>query len=424
MSEEAEKIHEPDEHTGKKQKEITISLDFFKKHAVFLAVVAIFMLSFYVRTASFDYNYLLNVDSYFHYRYTKTIVDTGGVPDTDYLMVAPEGFETSVFARVPSLYNYLGAYSYKLALLFFPGMELWEFLVYFPAVLASLMAVPAYYIGRAIYDRKAGLITAFLTVFNPAIFMRSIGGDPDSDAIVMLMPLIVMMFFLLSYKIIEKKEEIKKIIAPKPAAFAALTGIFLAAFAFTWGGYWYMFMLITGFVFLMAGLKSFRMFRKGQTKEIIGSVLPYLANYIIVIAVFFLLTMPWFGYDFPVYTLSQPFQSAEMKAETGNYPNVYVSVQEMMASGDIKEVVQRTGTIYFFLTFVCCMPYLMGAYYKKRIHGDTMALILLWAGGALFASLVAVRFSILLAFPVSLGSGIILAKAWRMMLGQDKEVFE
>ena len=91
-------------------------------------------------------------------------------------------------------------------------MQLWEFLIWFPAVLAALMAIPMYFIGKILYDRKAGILAAAFFVFDTAIISRTLGGDPDSDGIVLILPLIIIVLFLYTYKTAEEGLKKKTII--------------------------------------------------------------------------------------------------------------------------------------------------------------------------------------------------------------------
>jgi len=419
--------------------EITINLKKILKNWALLALIIIFLFSFYIRTSNFHYDYLLNIDSYWQYRYMKYIVEqkvpelelntSSGLIVADFekqetkidsLMEAPNGRFLAL-----SFYHYLGAYSYLFFRLFFSNLELWQFLVYFPAILASLAAIPAYYLGKLIYDKKAGILTAFFIVFNPAIFARSLGGDPDTDTIVILLPLIIMALFFFAYKNISKGT-IKKILPnTKVILFSVLTGVALVILVHTWS-HWHIFYLITGFVifrilieFIITALK------RDSLKNSFYKALPLIFSYFIFLTTIILLTLPTHGPNFIFSTIYAPVSAVtELKAEVGENPNVYVSVAEMMTGGDIKDIAQRTGVAFFFLTFVCCLPYLIGTYIKKQKHLSTMILILLWILGPLYASMVAVRFTILLAVPLCLASGIILSKAWRMILGEDKELFE
>lgn len=408
--------HEP----TKKAVELKFNIGMLTRNWHLLALIAIFILAFYVRTFNFHYPYLLNVDSYFQYRYIGYVAE-GGIPETDTLMLSPTGQMTSLDTGVSNIYHYIGGYSYLIAKTFFPDLELWVYLIYFPAILAGLMVIPSYFIGKSLYDRKAGVLMAFLVTFSPAIFMRSIGGDPDTDAIVMLMPLLVMMFFLKAFESMRKEKEIKSV---KTLALSAVTGILTGVYALTWVGFWYILFLIGGFIACILAIEAFRLYRKNEIKKLFSENGHIIANLLVILLLFSTITIPVYGMGFVQRTLTQPFAATNLKAETGDFPNVFVSVQEMMAGGSIKEIVQRAGPVFFFLTYVICLPYMIGSYFYRKKHMEAMVLITLWSLGSLFATIFAVRFSILLAIPLSIGSAIILAKIWRMALGQDKEIFE
>lgn len=433
------------------EKTFEINLKGFAKHWALLSIIFIFLLSFSVRTSSFNYNYLLNVDSYFQYRYIGFVEKYGEIPPVDYYMSVPEGLITQG-DRVDIPYHWVGGYSYLLTRIFFPGMELWQFLVYFPALLACLMVIPAYYIGKILFDKKAGVILAFLISFNQNIFMRSIGGDPDTDAFVILLSLITMALFLFAFKeaekinsAIERKSLISTIrsgilIYWKVILLSASSGILLTIFAYSWVGYWYIFYIIIGYVTLKVVVEIFLAILSGKAfSDSLKKEWPLIFN-ILVLVVVVLFTLPLagpllghgdmkrgYGDLNPFSPSFNPFPfigATELKAETGNYPNVFVSVQEMMSGGDYRETANRAGIGFFAITLLICIPYLLITYWKNKKHLDTALLISLWFFGAFFAATFAVRFGILLAIPVSIGTAIVIAKIWRLALGEDKEIFE
>ncbi len=396
-------------------KEITINIGFLykfiKKYYVPILLISIFLLSFYVRVVGFRYNYLRNIDSYWHYRYMKMIIENNGkLPEYDTLMEAPE------FRKIDTmhLYHYLGAYSYLLVKIFNSNLELWRFLIYFPAFLASLAVIPCYFIGKRLFDKKVGIFLAFLVVFNPAIMSRSLGGDPDSDAIVLLIPLISLALFFEAYNF-SKIGNIKKSII-----FSILTGISMAALAYTWVS-WHLFYFVTGFC-LLAILSEIK------NKEFLKFSKRIITSYFIIILIFFGLTIPIIGSEFIYITLNGPFESFQLKSEDRDFPNVYVSVAEMMTGGTIKNVGNSLGiylirensrnifeiilTFLFFGILIYSFAYLFFEYFKKRKHLECLIYVALWGGGFLIASLYAIRFSIFLVTPLSLLFSIFLSKIW------------
>ncbi len=398
--------------------------DFLRKYWVHITLLLIILLGIYIRTLDYNWPYLRNIDSYTFYRQMNDIIKNGGaMPNYDHLMLAPDGIQRS-WELYP--YQYIGAWSYMLFHIVIPGMQLWQYLIYLPAILASLAAVPMYYIGRTLYDKKAGLLAAFFIVFDISNISRSLGGDPDSDAIVILMPLIVMALFLITYKYIESKKAFDK----KAILYSVITGIMLIVWTATWIGYWYIIWLITGML-IMKILLDFARTRKA--KETWQSNKHQIFGYLTIMLIFSTVMMIQFGFGKIMYSFTGPFEFQSIKSEDNReFPNVYVSVAELQASGDIKGIIQRTSAINFaqsplhmlispFFLMVYGLIYLLYSYYKKEQHADTVILLLIWFIGPLLATITAVRFSMLFSAPMAIGSAIFLSKILRMILGEDNK---
>ncbi len=391
-------------------------MKFLKKYWIEILVVFIFFLSYYVRISGFHYPYLRNIDSYSFYREMQLIYENGHLPKLDNLADAPSGMG---FGKV-LFYPYFGAYTYKLFKYFIPNLQLWRFLIYFPAILASLSVFPLYIAGKNLYDKKAGLFLSFLMIFNPSMVSRTLGGDPDSDAIVFLITSIVFMCvsFMIKYKSDKKKLIYSSIFA----------GASFALFAFTWVGYWYLYWITIGY-FITAAIFDYIYNYIHKTKvdkkyiEHVGIAITVMTISMLVLAV------PYFGLHFFRSTFQAPFDmisqlspTGGLKGETGQFPNVYVSVAELMSPGGVLKVI-ATNISEFLLTFGA-LGYLIWAFFKKKKHIDTASLLISWLLITMYASLNAVRFEIFLAFPLALGSSIFLSKVFRLLTGEDKDVIE
>lgn len=407
--------------------EIEIRMDFLKilkKNWVMVTLIAIFILSFLIRLSNFHWPYLLNIDSYYHYRYmryiaegkteTLTIIRNGKLIETsdlkyDPLVRAPNGGEFK-----PNPYHFVGAYSYLLVKLFFPNLELWRFLIYFPVFITSLMCFPAYLLGKTIYDKKAGILFAFLTVFNPAIMSRTVGGDPDNDCWVLLLPLIVLSTFFLAYKISKKEAE------PKISLFYAFfSGIWFTIFAHSWAS-WYIFYLILGFLVLISIIKIIIYYKKDNWEKIKKEIFRAWIVYAVFLLTFIFLSFSFSGTAKIKSNVFGPFTSLKLKAEIGQFPNVYVSVAELMASGNIRNVASRTGVILFTLGFISLF-FMAYTFLTRKKELEPLILLGLWIIAPLYASLVAIRFTILLALPLSLATAILLSKLWALSLRKGDE---
>ena len=443
---------------------------FFRQHYALIVVFLIIVLGMHVRLLDYRWPYLRNIDSYMFYRQMDEIIQNGGVyPSKDIYVRAPEGEERSL-----QLYpfQHLGAYSYMFFRTFFPQLQLWEFLIYFPAFLASLMALPMYYIGRKLYDKKAGILAAFFIVFDSSIISRTLGGDPDSDAITLLVPLFVMAVFLATYKHIEMKGLDKRALF-----YTALTGIALGVWSHTWVGYWYIVWLITGTLIVRF------LFDAAVTKKISAAwhnSRHHIISYAIFISIMlFGFILPFFGPSRVLYTFTGPIEFQAIKSEEGlQFPNVGVSVAELQGSGNLLDILQRANAVNIsnplvivispFFLLVYALIYLAYSSINKKYKTDKLTAIALWIAlplfivfislrltaavllffiallvlmlaffsgfankhrfdsfvvlsiwflGPMLATSVAVRFSILFSAPIAIGSAILFSKIINMSLG-------
>jgi asparagine N-glycosylation enzyme membrane subunit Stt3 len=283
-----------------------------------------------------------------------------------------------------------------------------------------------YFIGKILYERKAGILAAFFYVFDISVISRSLGGDPDSDCIVVLIPLIVMAFFLFAYKYIEKNNKFDK----KVILYSVLTAVALAVWYQVWSGYWYITMMITGFVILML-ITTFIKIRK--LKDSLVQSKPLIMSFLTIFITFFSIIVPFFGYGVIISSFSGISGFHEVKSEEPGreFPNVQVSVQELMTPSDIKEIIQKTSPISFdqnplamlvspFFLMIYSLIYLFYSFLKKGQHLDTFILLLIWFIGPFYATMSAVRFAILFSAPMAIGSAIILSKIFRIASGGEK----
>ena len=413
-----------------------------RKHWPVIAILIIIVLSFHIRLVGFytpdgdpKWPYLRNIDSYFFLRETEDIVNNGGMlPPHDDLMLVPEGR-----TRSPSFYTVLSASAY--GLIGQPmGMSIPDFMVWFPVLLTSLIAIPGYYIGRSLYDRKAGIFTALFFTLSPTIMARTLGGDPDSDAIVMLM----MATSIAAYLVLYKKMDRDKIFSRRNILLAGIAGLGMALFAHSWGGYWFALWIIVAFIISKTGIEILlSRGRKEQFTAALKEAKPIILTFLMMLLAFYLFTVPFKGIDFigdpPRAVFGSLGLSSGLKAETGIFPNVHVSIAELQVGGDARQVAIRSAGVDTaasvsrlplegllllspFILSLASLAYLGYSYVKRREHLDTFLFLGIWLAGMLYASIVAVRFGIFIAPVYAIASSIILAKIWRLVLGEDRVV--
>ncbi len=382
--------------------------EFFRKYWVVFVLVFIVILGTEVRLIDYRWPYLRNIDSYNFASQIEDTVKLGYLPAYDQYKLAPDGMQRNPYDP----YIYIGYYSYEFFRLFLPSLQLYDYLIWFPALLASLAAIPMYFIGKKLYDKRAGILAAAFIVFDTAMMARTLGGDPDSDGIVLLMPLIVIALFIYTYKLSLNRKFDKKLVF-----LAILTGLAAGVWRYAWGGYWFVLWLITGFIILKIIFDAMRL---KDIRMLISEDKHTVLSYVIIIIFFLLVTIPYYGPTGIVSTITGPIEFPTIKSETGQFPNVYVSVAELQSPGDFRQIINQVGMPFFILIF--SLFYLVYSYIRRRQHLDTMILLGIWFLGPFLATFVAVRFTILFSAPIAIGSGIIFAKIIRMATGEDRSI--
>jgi len=126
-----------------------------------------------------------------------------------------------------------------------PGQDLINTVcAYYPAVLGSIVVIPTYFAAKWVFDRRVGLLAAFLVAVAPGQFLsRSIIGFNDHHIAETLLSTITAMFLIMAVKTAREHEitfenlRNKNFDAFKPALpYFILTGISLGAYSLAWVG--------------------------------------------------------------------------------------------------------------------------------------------------------------------------------------------
>ena len=129
--------------------------------------------------------------------------------------------------------------------------------VYFPAILAALTIIPVYFIGKALFNRWAGVIAAALVaVFAGEYLGRSILGFADQHVAETLFTTVAALFLILAIKNAGERElKFNQIIQRdwniirRPIIYSLLAGVFLGFYLITWlGGLLFVFIITLYFI--------------------------------------------------------------------------------------------------------------------------------------------------------------------------------
>ncbi|HDS45366.1 MAG TPA: oligosaccharyl transferase, archaeosortase A system-associated [Methanomicrobia archaeon] len=115
---------------------------------------------------------------------------------------------------------------------------------WYPAVLGALTVIPVYFIGKAVWNRNAGLLAAALIAILPGQFLsRSIVGFTDHHVMETLLSTTALLFFILALKAAKNNEityysllEKDWTALKRPISYSLLAGIFLGSLQLAWIG--------------------------------------------------------------------------------------------------------------------------------------------------------------------------------------------
>ncbi len=204
-----------------------------KKLLVSLAIIMVVLFSFSLALklratpALIDPPWLPQFDSYWFYRYAKMTVDNDmKIPDWDSLSYFPPGRPTD---KSTQFYTYMLAYAFVIGKKFVHDLTLIQSTKWSAAILASLSVFPAYFIGKYMGGRVAGLISSILIAVSPSILVRT-GADPDNDGAVVFLT----MFSFFAFSRLIKEPNWRNTL---------LTVFALTLFSLSWYPFWYVVMI-------------------------------------------------------------------------------------------------------------------------------------------------------------------------------------
>jgi dolichyl-phosphooligosaccharide-protein glycotransferase len=184
---------------------------------------------------------LTGIDAYFYMRMVDNLVNNfPTLYSFDPYLIFPDGFSTAGF---PAFFAYLLAGSVKLLGGAAPSQQVEDSIaVYVPAVLGIITVIPVYFVGRALFNKWAGLIAAVLTAIMPGeILSRSLLGYTDHHVAEVLLTVCFSLFFILAVKNGRQFTYNMLIKGQFPAAgrhlqYSLVAGLFLGLYLITWTG--------------------------------------------------------------------------------------------------------------------------------------------------------------------------------------------
>jgi dolichyl-diphosphooligosaccharide--protein glycosyltransferase len=206
----------------------------FRTSIVATALILIAWIAVWVRLGTINTPTVLDYDPWWFYRYAQMIVDNGlKLPSWDIQSFSQPGRPLDPFNGWP----YTIVFFYRL-MSAVHSISLMRAAILSPLIMAALITIPSFLLGRLLTNNLGGLVTALFAVLTPSFIGVSMAGYCDSDAPVVFCYFLSMFATLLALK------------QPKPAyaIFAIVANLF---FVWNWGGGWITLILFTVFLFAL-----------------------------------------------------------------------------------------------------------------------------------------------------------------------------
>lgn len=218
---------------------------------VIIGVLVLFFLAWHIRISNVPYlkdvttnDYTLgpDLDPFLFLRYAKLIDTAGGLPAIDNLRYVPLGYNT---AEETQLLPYMIAYFHKI-LSVVSNKSIEYSAVMFPVFMFLLTVIAFYLLIRQVFlDHKyknwIAFIASLFLIVSPSLLARTVAGIPEKESAGFFFLFLALYLFLYSWK----TDKIKRSLV-----IGALAGISTACMGLVWGGWIYLFAVISLFAFV------------------------------------------------------------------------------------------------------------------------------------------------------------------------------
>lgn len=359
--------------------------------------------------------YLLAIDPYLWLTQAQNYVDHGHpgdviTEDGIYDLSRRNGRELNPTRF--SFHPWLGAQLYKVVSVFDSDFTVQRAMFLLPVIIIALSIIPAFFLGKKISGNMGGFVAGLIVALNTSLLARTPAGFSDTDAYIILFPLVIVWCFIEA----STSKNLKNMIM-----WSSLTAAFYVLFNRTWGYGWHIagVILATAFIyFIYRVIKERKILTSMKTKQIMKTKSFLITSFVVIFFVgitilSFLMsvatsTPPYDAFFHPVeQILKAPSLAFSVKsvASTDVWPNVLTTVAELNAGSWNQIISSLGGKVFFVIGILGVLLTLLRRDKKGEFEIRYVALLSIWFIGLSLASIISARFIALLAAPFAIAFG-------------------
>jgi asparagine N-glycosylation enzyme membrane subunit Stt3 len=382
----------------------------FSKEMFFVYLIV--LLAFAIRAHLFKYELFFEFDSYYHARLVSYLLQGMGLPASDPLAYYQLGGGWLPDAGLlfwyvsAALYAVTGGVFSLITTGTFYNKEIWIQLVKFlPAFYGALIAGAMYFLGKEMYNKKAGYIMGIFAATIPAFVYRTMAGFFEDDSLGFL-PMIIGLIFLV--KAIKQPEWTKQ-----KMIYAAVAGIFFGIMAWTWG----LFLLVPIIIgFFGVSQIVVMLWKKADKKEIKA----FAGLLFIAFAIFSIMATAmngsiWAETSFNYVTGYFPLLPGGVEKATARGEGVFAQTV-----GEENTGIQYFGTKYNAMVLLAYLGALLVLWRLLKNKNENHSLIIFfWIAITFYMAFSKLKFTYTFGLPIAAGAGVVFFELEQFLRGKQ-----
>jgi len=374
--------------------------------------------------------YPLEMDAYHHLFFTKNVLKYGSMFDTEIDGVRYDTFKFPPTGRIrpdEHFFPHFAAWFYRFTHSLF-GFSLLESFVLIPVVLSTLILILFFLFGYRFFGLAGAFFVGLLAAVESVLGVRGILGFTDTDMLNILLSFAAVFCVLLAFDDASKQENM---FSWKSLFWVLIAGLSIGLFAFTWSGWWYIFIIILLSIALFIGCSICSLFftrrqtepKQPYPKQIKQTLVLFLSFFLAsgIFTSFFTGFSTFFGFLTRPFSVSSSLTDIFTQTASGVelLPNTYRFFVSELQVVPFKTFVSDFGGALplsiFFLGFVS-LSILAFSLMKNMLKRDSVTWVFLYILLFVYAAITGymtfrvIRFVYYFAVPFILFSGFFFAQ--------------